>query len=190
MSYAERRRFLWILFLVGVALAAVIANATTLAPLSFDNLAQKSTAVARLRCVSSESRWDGSEIWTETRFEVLERNKGTLSDNVTVRMLGGRVGSLHSHVDGVPIFHTGEQVYLFLWGKTGEPYRVLGWSQGTFRIIRDAKTGAEHVTQESAISRFDQRTREFHGEGIRGMGVAMFQQKLRQALERSSASEH
>lgn len=47
MSFVERRRFLWILFLVGIALAAVVANATTLARLSFDELAQQSAAIAR-----------------------------------------------------------------------------------------------------------------------------------------------
>ena len=96
MSYVQRRRFLWILFLAGIALVAVVANATTLARLSFDDLAMQSAAVARLRCLSSESAWDGGEIWTETRFEVVERNKGLLGGSVTVRMLGGRAGNFYS----------------------------------------------------------------------------------------------
>jgi len=62
MSYVERRRFLWFLFLAGIALAAVVANSTTLARMSFDELAQKSSAVARLRCVGSESHLDGGEL--------------------------------------------------------------------------------------------------------------------------------
>ena len=111
MSYAERRRFLWIVFLMGLALlamTAVLANATTLVRLPFEDLAQQSTAVARLRCLVSQSRWDGREIWTETRFEVLELDKGLLPGLVTVRMLGGRAGHLHSRVDGVPMFRSGE----------------------------------------------------------------------------------
>ena len=140
MSYTERRRFLWILFIMGLALAALVANATTLAPLSFNELAQQSVAVARLRCLSSETQWDHGEIWTDTHFDVVERYKGALQNVVTVRTLGGHSGNLHSHVDGVPAFRTGEEVYLFLWGKSGEPYRVLGWSQGTFRIARSPQT--------------------------------------------------
>lgn len=31
MSYVERRRFLWILFLAALTLLAIVANATTLA---------------------------------------------------------------------------------------------------------------------------------------------------------------
>ena len=104
MSYVERRRFLWVLFLAGIALAAVVANATTLARFSFDDLAQKSSAIARLRCQGSESHWDGGELWTDTRFEVVERNKGLLGASITVRMLGGRADGITSRVDGVPAF--------------------------------------------------------------------------------------
>jgi hypothetical protein len=83
MSYAERRRFLWIVFLAGLvllAMSAVLANATTLVRLPFDDLARQSTAVTRLRCLGSESRWDGREIWTETRFEVLSSTKRCCRD--------------------------------------------------------------------------------------------------------------
>ena len=190
MSFVERRRFLWILFLVGIVLAAAVANATTLAPLSFDRLAEQSSAVARLRCVSTESAWDGGEIWTTTRFEVVEQRKGNLGATISVRTLGGRVGNLHSRVDGVPAFRAGEEVYLFLWGQAGEPYRVLGWSQGTFRIVHDAGSGVEKVTQESAGNNFAARDRQFHNDAIRGMGMRVFQEKLRVALERHISAEH
>lgn len=189
MSYVQRRRFLWIIFVASIVLAAVVANATTLARLNFDDLAQQAAAVARLRCISSESHWDGGEIWTETQFEVVERNKGALGATVTVRMVGGRAGNFYSRVDGVPAFRSGEEVYLFLWGKPGEPYRVLGWSQGTFRIAHDARSGAERVTQESSSANFDRHSRQFHGEGIRGMAVPAFREKLRQALERRGTNE-
>jgi hypothetical protein len=184
MSFVQRRRFLWILFLMGLALIAVVASATTLARLSFEELAKQATAVARLRCIGAESRWEDGEIWTETRFEVVEQSKGRLPGLVTIRTMGGRVGSLHSRIDGVPAFHAGEEAYLFLWGREGEPYRVLGWSQGAFRIIRDARTGVETVTQDSAGAEiFDPQTHEFRRGGIRNLPVAIFQLKLRKALE-------
>ena len=58
MSYVERRRFLLVLFLAGLVvlgLSAALANATTLARLRFEDLAQQSNAVARLRCVGSDA---------------------------------------------------------------------------------------------------------------------------------------
>jgi hypothetical protein len=91
---------------------------------------------------------------------------------------------LRSHVDGVPTFTVGEEVYLFLWGQPGQPYRVLGWSQGTFRVARDGLTGMENVTQDSAAaSLFDPQTRQFRRGGIRNLPVAVFQWRLRKELE-------
>ena len=189
LNYLERRRFLWILFLAGLAalaLSAMLANATTLARLRFEELAQGATAVARLRCLGAAVRWEQGELWTETRFEVVERNKGLLPGLVTVRTIGGSAGHLHSIVEGVPVFRAGEEVYLFLWAKPGEPYSVLGWSQGTFRITRDEQTGMERVTQDSArMAVFDPRTRQFRQGGIRNLPVAIFELKLRRALEKN-----
>jgi hypothetical protein len=187
MSYVERRRFLWTVFLAGLlllGLTAVLTDATTLVRLRFQDLAQRSTAIARLRCIGSESRWEHGEVWTDTRFELMEASKGSLPRVVTVRAIGGQFGHVRSHVEGAPVFRSGEEVYLFLWGRTGEPYRVLGWSQGAFRIARDASTGIENVTQDSAgASVFDPQTRQFRRGGLRNLPVAVFQMKLRKALE-------
>src|SRR5258708_22741151 len=152
MSFIQRRRFLWMCFLAGLVLlglTAAFANGTMLARLRFEELAQQSTAVARLRCLGSEFRWERGELWTEPRFEVLERNKGLLPGLVTVRPIGGVSGHLHSHVDGVPVFRAGEEVYLFLWNRHGEPHRVLGLEQGTFRIAPNADTEVGTVTPDS-----------------------------------------
>src|SRR5260370_11218137 len=152
MSYVQRRRFLWILFLAGLALLAVAANDTTISRLRFEELANQATAVARLRCLGAESRWENGEIWTETRFEIVEVNKGLLPGVVSVGMLGGSIGNLHSRIEGVPVFHPGEEAYVVLWAQEGEPLRVLVWSQGNFGIPRDAKTVLETLTQDSALT--------------------------------------
>src|SRR5258708_15830846 len=187
MSFVQRRKFLWLCLLASLillGLTAAFANATTLARLNFNDLAQQSSAVARLRCLGSEFHWDRGELWTETRFEVLERNKGLLPGIVTVRTIGGVSGHLHSQVDVVPIFRAGEEVYLFLWERPGEPYRVFGWAQGTFLMSRTEQSGVETVTQDSALAPiFDPRTRTFRHGGIRKLPVAIFQLKLRKALE-------
>jgi hypothetical protein len=187
MSYAQRRRFLWILFLVGLALIAITASATTLSRLNLEDLALESTAVARLRGLGATSFWDQGEIWTETRFAVLEREKGVLPGVITVRTLGGRVGNLNSHVDEVPAFQRGEEVYLFLWSREGEPYGVLGWSQGTFRILRDSRSGLELVSQDSAAAAiFDPRAKTFRRGGIRNLPVAIFRERLHKFLRRDA----
>jgi len=187
MSFAERRRFLWVLFLIGLAVLAVVANSTTLAHMSLEELAHHATAIARVRCTGTQSKWQDGEIWTETRFQVVEQTKGILPATVTVQMIGGTVGHLTSHVEGVPTFRAGEEAYLFLWTREGEPYRVLAWSQGTFRIARNPRTGAETVTQDSAAaSLFDPGTKQFRHGGIRSLPVEAFQSKLREALQQKT----
>src|SRR5712664_55888 len=109
MSFVQRRRFLWILFLAALGLLAVAANATTLSRLRFEELANQATAVARLRCLGAESRWEKGEIWTETRFEIVESEKGLLPGIISIRQPGGTAGHLHSHVDGVAAFRPGEE---------------------------------------------------------------------------------
>jgi hypothetical protein len=186
MGFAERRKFLWIIFLACLgmlALLAALGNATTFVRLPFKSLAAQATAIARVRCVSSSVRWERGELWTDTKFEVLTAEKGSLPGVVTVRTIGGSDGHVRSRVDGVPEFRKKEELYLFLWAAEGEPYRLLGWSQGTFRILRDPITGGETVTQDSAaVPVFDPRTGEFQRAGIGDMPVARFRQELKKVL--------
>src|SRR5882762_984434 len=91
MSFVQRRRFLWILFLTGLALLAIAANATTLSRLRFEELVNQATAVARVRCIGVESHWQGGEIWTETQLEVVELNKGLVPGVISVRCLAARL---------------------------------------------------------------------------------------------------
>lgn len=190
LSFAERRKFLWILFLTGLALiAALAATATTLAPLKLEEMAQKATVVVRARCFRVSTERTGGELWTVSEFEVVKALKGQVGGIVSVRMPGGRGDGIVSHVDAVPAFSPGEEAYLFLWNREGEPHRVLGWTQGTFRVTRGEKGGAERVTQDSAGAAFDPESRRFRRTGIRKMRVADFEEKLRQALDGRAAGE-
>jgi hypothetical protein len=189
MSFVERRRFLWALFLGGLVLLAIcaVASSTTLARLGFRELAQKSTAIVRARCLSHESVMLGGEIYTETRFEITAEDKGVSPRLIAVRMPGGAWGHLHSRVDGVPNFRVGEDVYLFLWERPGQPCAVLGWTQGTFRIAHDSRSRLDLVTQDSAgVPIFDPLTKEFRAGGVRNLPLPDFQLKLRRALQRSA----
>jgi hypothetical protein len=183
MSFQERRRFLWVLFLIGIALIAVVANATTLARLSFLELTAHADAIVRARCLSSESRFENAEIWTFSQFEVLGAPKGLVPGLITVRTLGGRANGLVSVVEDAPRFAPGEEVYLFLVPSRAAGFQVLGWAQGTFRIRRDPRTGREAVTQDSAaLAVFDPATRTFRRDGIRNLSLGKFEERLRAGL--------
>jgi len=187
MSDHDRKQFLWMIFLIGLVMLAlaVMANATTLARLQFDELAAQANAIARVRCLDAMSHWKSGEIWTRTDFLVVETKKGTLPQIVEVEMPGGIVGHLHARVEEVPSFAPGEAAYLFLWATPEGTYRILGWSQGAFRIRKDSATGLENVTQDSASAPlFDPITRQFRHGGIRNLPVPVFELKLKRALEK------
>jgi hypothetical protein len=183
MSFVERRRFLWILFLIGLALIAVVANATTLMRLSLAQLAARAGAIVRARCLSSESRFANGEIWTFTEFEVSDSPKGLVPRFITVRTLGGRANGFISVVQDVPRFAPGEEAYLFLVPSRAATFQLLGWAQGAFRIERDPRTGRDTVSQDSAaLSVFDPATRTFRHDGIRRLPLEKFLERLRAAL--------
>jgi len=185
MSYTQRRRFLWVLFLIGLVLVSIAAHATTLVHLRFQELVGYSSAIARVRCTGSDTRMEDGEIWTDTRFHVIEREKGYLPEQIVVRQPGGKFQNIHSRVEGAVEFRPGEEVYLFLWGKPGRQFNVVGWSQGTFRIHRDPRTGGETVTQDSAeIPVYDPASQGFIKAGAKDLQIDVFVQRIRREVSR------
>jgi len=185
MSYVDRRRFLWVLFLIGLALIAVVAQATTLVRLRFQDLVHYSYSVARVRYIRAQTRMENGEIWTDTSFNVLNHNKGYLPAQIVVRQPGGKFQHLQSHVDGAPEFRPGDEVYLFLSGHPGRQFVIVGWGQGTFRIRRDLRTGGELVTQDSAETPvFDPVSNSFTKTGVKNLPIDVFEQRLKREMLR------
>lgn len=169
-----------------MALAAA-AQATTLRRMSLQELTTASAAVVRARCLGSESRWDSGRIWTFSQFEVLESFKGEPAGRIQVRLVGGRVGSLHSVVEGAPRFLPGEEAFLFLAPTLMGDWTVTGWALGTFRVGRERHSDRETVTQDAgAVTLFDPQTGQFHPGGVRQMEAEEFRRQVRQAIERDA----
>ena len=180
---------------IGLTLAlllmlAAATRATTLRRMSLDELAEASPAVVRARCISNVSRWESGHIWTFTEFEVLENLKGSVAARIQVRLVGGRVGSLTSTVDGAPRFALGEEAFLFLVPAPAGDWTVTGWTLGTFRVTREKHSGRETVTQDAGrVTLFDPATRQFHPGGVRRMEVREFRRQLREAMERNAGRQ-
>ena len=187
MSYVQRRRFLWALFLIGLALIAIVAHATTLVRLPFYKLVSTSSAIARFRCVNSVTRFESGEVWTDTVFEVVQHDKGFLPSRIVVRTPGGRYQQIRSQVDGVPEFRPGEEVFLFLTGHPGAQFRIVGWTQGTFRIHTNTQTGRETVTQDSAdVPVFDPQQNKFTKLGVKDLRIDIFLEKMNKEIARQA----
>jgi len=175
-----------ILTLLAALLALPAMRATTLARLSLDQLASGSDAVARVSCAGGESRWENGSIWTLTTVKVVETMKGNLPSEIVVRLPGGRVGHLAAVVDGTPKFNPGDDAVVFLKRSPTGGFTVAGWVEGTFRISRDPRTGAQTVTQDSsAFAVFDAATRTFRTEGVRRMPIDEFRARVAAAVARS-----
>jgi hypothetical protein len=185
LTYEQRRNFLLIVFLIGVVLIAIVAQATTLVRLTFPELVRNSSAIAHVRCLGSQAVSEKGEIWTDTSLQVLESNKGNLPSVVVVRQPGGRLAHLESRVDGTPQFRTGEELYLFLAGQPSGRFFLVGWSQGTFRIRKNPRTGSLTVTQDSAeIPTYDPQSREFTKTGAKNLQLQIFREQLRREMLR------
>ena len=186
MRSRRRSRIRIIISLLSALLFLPALRATTLARLSLDQLAAGSDAVARVRFVRAESRWENGSIWTVTTFDVVETLKGQLPGQIEVRLPGGRVGHLTSTVAGTPKFHPGNEAVVFLQRSPAGGFTVAGWVEGSFRISRDPRTGIVTVTQDSsAFAVFDAATRAFRTEGIRRMPIEEFRARIAASLARN-----
>jgi len=180
---SREKTFCVIILLALLALPA--AQATTLLRMDLDEMTRITGAVARVRAVADETRFEDGEIWTLTTFELVETLKGSAPRTITVRLIGGRWRHLISTVDGVPRFQPGEEAYLFLEPRPNGEFTVTGWVQGTFRIRRDPETRAESVTQDtSAVSTFDPATRQLRPGAARTMPLEEFRERVRAAATR------
>ncbi len=131
-------------------MAAGITWATTVRPMSIDRLAQFATSVVEAHVDQTWSDWDAqhTRIYTYTRVKVSRALKGTPADTVVVKQLGGSAGGYTQHVSGVQHMRSGERAVLFLRpSASGDGTMVVvGLMQGQFRVMRDANTGTDFVS--------------------------------------------
>ena len=170
---------------VTVLFAAALCQATTLERMSLAKMAQTAPLIIRARCLANSTAWDAGEIWTFTSFAIEETWKGAppgAAAQLTVRLLGGSVGNLTSTVSGVPRFHPGEAVILFLEPTPRGDFSIVSWVQGTFRIRRDPRTGDEIAIQDTAaFDAFNPATHRFESAAIRNLSIEALSAQVKSA---------
>lgn len=163
---------------------AATLRATTLMQMTVAQMAHAAQEIVRARCIANATQWDKGELWTFTTFDVEESWRGAANGRITVRLLGGRTAQFTSIVSGVPRFRRGEEVILFLQRTTQGDYSIVSWQQGTFRIGRDADTGEERVTQDTAqVQTYDTSIRRFVVSGIRMQNISKLRSEVQAALK-------
>lgn len=126
------------------ALTLSLAHATTIIPVSVEELTHGASNVVRARAVTSWSDWDAQHaaIYTFTRFEVLSQLKGSAPLTLTVKQPGGDRDGVTMKAAGVRQFAPNEEDVLFLRPSiAGDGSMVVvGLVQGRFQVVRSAGT--------------------------------------------------
>jgi hypothetical protein len=146
-----------------LAAAAHDASASVSIAIPFDSLVRASTAAALITPVTQTSSWQGGRIFTYTEVHIDQRVAGdTLPETVTIRTMGGDVGTLGQAVEGEAVLTIGRPSLLFLHPSAPVPgdtsgltsraatYSVTARAQGQFPVVADAQ-GELRVRRSSGI---------------------------------------
>ena len=127
-------------------LAGTGLRATTYEPPRFEELAAEADQIVRGRVVdlrSYRTTHDGQPlIETAVTLAVAETEAGPAASNLTLTLLGGRIGDEVLEVDAMPRLQVGEDVILFVRGNGRTVCPIVGWSHGAFRVRRAASAGS------------------------------------------------
>ena len=142
------------------------------------NLAEMTERAERIfsgRCVEVRGELDpelGVNV-TRVTFAAERGAKGDVRGNVTIRMLGDPEG-----LAGLPVFHEGEEVVLFLYGESAHGLTSpVGFGQGKFVVQRDKhgqRTAVNAFANENLFRGLTTEARERVGtaaERWRGRGA-------------------
>lgn len=139
------KRALALMFLFCVAVAA----ATTVKPMSIEDLTSASSMIVEGQATQSWSAWNPQHtlIYTFTRVQVSKTLKGNSADTILIKQLGGSAEGYTQKVAGVNPLRTGDASVLFLRSSEARDGTmvIVGLMQGNFRIERESASGATVV---------------------------------------------
>jgi hypothetical protein len=139
------------LMVVFFSLVATTASGATVRGLSLTDLVDHSDVVLRGRAVAARALADPRMgVVRAVAVEVDERLAGDCGDRVEVLLLGGELATTATRVPGAADIRVGDEVLLFLAAVRGEErrYRVVGMSQGAFRVLRDPEGGGAFAVRD------------------------------------------
>ncbi len=126
--------------LLAMLAVSSLAVATTIIPMSVEELARAATHIVEGEAIESRSLWNAQHtlIYTYTTIAVRNTLKGTQRQTLTVKQLGGSADGYTQKVAGLHGFQNGESALLFLRpSAAGDGTMVIvGLMQGRFHIYR------------------------------------------------------
>ncbi len=127
----------------------VVVRATVLVPIEFRELVTVAAVIAHGRVTDVHGEWTDGRRSVETlvTIDVGDYLKGNLGPTLTIHVPGGRLGRYRTVFVGAPEFRTGDEVVLFLRAN-----RIVGLSQGAFRVVPDSRSGRPTVVSPIVMS--------------------------------------
>lgn len=167
-----------------VALALMFpatVTATTMVELSAEQLTARASDIVHGTCTEVRSVWVGRSLVTLATISVADTLKGGPSREMTLVIPGGIDANRPVPVavtwPGAPTVMPNDEVLLFLEQSTPvkDGYRIVGYSQGKYSVVRDALgrtlASASRGMQSDAVEleAFKEQIREIvRGEGRKG----------------------
>ena len=173
--------------LAAATLLATAVFATTVIPMSVEELTKASEHIVQARALEQWSEWapDHGLILTFTRFQAINTLKGSVPATFVVKQMGGSVGNARTHVAGLRYFHSGEENVLFLHPAMAKDstYVITGLMQGNFHVDRSGATAtvSNGVAGAHAFSTTSQSVSSYQGSR---MTLEELQTRVRQAVTR------
>ncbi|MGO9094595.1 MAG: hypothetical protein ACLQGV_05175 [Bryobacteraceae bacterium] len=166
---------------------AILLPAATLQRLSLDDLAQKSTAIVRVRALDSYAAQSNSIIYTHYRLQVVEWWKGSGGEAAEVVTPGGVVGASKQVFSGAPQLVMGGDYVLFLWKGPSGLTHIVGLSQGLFKVGRDANGQVVATREASAGPMLDPATGQAVGDRAASYSLSDLRQRVGAAIATGGA---
>ena len=134
------------LLLLCLVLIGSPVSATTVLHQSFPDLVEKADTIVVGTVSAIEAEWNAvhKRPYTVVTFTDLDVRKGTARDTLTLRLLGGPDpdGNILK-ISGVPDFHLGDRLVLFIAGNEHYAVPLVGMWQGMYRVVFDPERNAE-----------------------------------------------
>ncbi len=129
-------------YLILSTCTALPAAATSLLPLSLEQLSTRADLIFYGKVISNKAKNDAQsgQIATFTEFEVINLIKGNAGSRHTIKQLGGfdKNSNTRLMVRGVPKFISGEEYVVFLPKKSSLGFcSPLGLHQGSFPVMTE-----------------------------------------------------
>lgn len=133
----------WAVAGVLALLLSATVDATVVAPLSFEQLVNESSAVVYGRVLGVRAQWTDDRRFIESviSVEVIKGLKGGGGRTLQFTVPGGQVGRYLNVIPGSPVFAPGDLAVLFLSGRGARLPVTTGLMQGVYRVQPDVRSG-------------------------------------------------